>query len=47
MQIGVDALFGDDDIEKQKQYNDQVERFVKASAEGYEQTKNRLKQQNT
>lgn len=38
-QIGVDALFGDDDIEKQKQYNDQVERFVKASAEGYEQTK--------
>lgn len=39
VQIGVDALFGDDDIEKQKQYNDQVERFVKASAEGYEQTK--------
>ena len=38
-QMGVDALFGDDDIEKQKQYNDQVERFVKASAEGYEQTK--------
>lgn len=38
-QIGVDALFGDDDIEKQKQYNDQVERFVKASKEGYEQTK--------
>lgn len=37
--MGVDALFGDDDIEKQKQYNDQVERFVKASAEGYEQTK--------
>ena len=26
-------------IEKQKQYNDQVERFVKASKEGYEQTK--------
>lgn len=46
-QMGVDALFGDDDIEKQKQYNDQVERFVKASAEGYEQAKNRLKQQNT
>lgn len=38
-QMGVDALFGDDDIEKQKQYNDQVERFVKASKEGYEQTK--------
>lgn len=38
-QMGVDALFGDDDIEKQKQYNEQVERFVKASAEGYEQTK--------
>lgn len=38
-QMGVDALFGDEDIEKQKQYNDQVERFVKASAEGYEQTK--------
>lgn len=38
-QMGVDALFGDDDIEKQKQYNNQVERFVKASAEGYEQTK--------
>lgn len=38
-QMGVDALFGDDDIEKQKQYNDQVERFVKASAEAYEQTK--------
>ena len=38
-QMGVDALFGDDDIEKQKKYNDQVERFVKASAEGYEQTK--------
>lgn len=38
-QMGVDALFGDDDIEKQKQYNDQVERFVKASAEGYEQAK--------
>lgn len=38
-QMGVDALFGDDDIEKQKQYNDQVERFIKASAEGYEQTK--------
>lgn len=38
-QMGVDALFGDDDIEKQKQYNDQIERFVKASAEGYEQTK--------
>lgn len=38
-QMAVDALFGDDDIEKQKQYNDQVERFVKASAEGYEQTK--------
>lgn len=38
-QMGVDALFGDDDIEKQKQYNDQVERFVKASAKGYEQTK--------
>lgn len=38
-QMVVDALFGDDDIEKQKQYNDQVERFVKASAEGYEQTK--------
>lgn len=38
-QMGFDALFGDDDIEKQKQYNDQVERFVKASAEGYEQTK--------
>lgn len=38
-QMGVDVLFGDDDIEKQKQYNDQVERFVKASAEGYEQTK--------
>ena len=38
-QMGVDALFGDDDIEKQKHYNDQVERFVKASAEGYEQTK--------
>lgn len=37
--MGVDALFGDDDIEKQKQYNDQVERFVKASTEGYEQTK--------
>lgn len=38
-QMGVDALFGDEDIEKQKKYNDQVERFVKASAEGYEQTK--------
>lgn len=38
-QMGVEALFGDDDIEKQKQYNEQVERFVKASAEGYEQTK--------
>lgn len=38
-QMGVDALFGDDDIEKQKQYNDQVERFVKSSKEGYEQTK--------
>lgn len=38
-QMGVDALFGDDDIEKQKQYNEQVERFVKASAEGYEQAK--------
>ena len=38
-QMGVDALFGDDDIEKQKQYNDQVERFVKASKDGYEQTK--------
>lgn len=38
-QMGVDALFGDEDIEKQKQYNEQVERFVKASAEGYEQTK--------
>lgn len=38
-QMGVDALFGDDDIERQKQYNDQVERFVKASKEGYEQTK--------
>lgn len=38
-QMGVDALFGDDDIEKQKKYNEQVERFVKASAEGYEQTK--------
>ena len=38
-QMGVDALFGDDDIEKQKQYNDQVERFVKASKEGYEQAK--------
>ena len=38
-QMGVDALFGDGDIEKQKQYNEQVERFVKASAEGYEQTK--------
>lgn len=38
-QMGVDALFGDDDIEKQKKYNVQVERFVKASAEGYEQTK--------
>ena len=38
-QMGVDALFGDDDIEKQKQYNEQVERFVKASAQGYEQTK--------
>lgn len=38
-QMGVDSLFGDDDIEKQKQYNEQVERFVKASAEGYEQTK--------
>ncbi|MJP02035.1 hypothetical protein DN002_22565 [Salmonella enterica subsp. enterica] len=38
-QMGVDALFGDDDIDKLKQYNDQVERFVKASAEGYEQTK--------
>lgn len=38
-QMGVDSLFGDDDIEKQKQYNDQVERFVKASKEGYEQTK--------
>ena len=38
-QMGVDALFSDDDIEKQKQYNDLVEQFVKASAEGYEQTK--------
>lgn len=38
-QMGVDALFGDDDIEKQKQYNEQVERFVKASKEGYEQTR--------
>ncbi len=38
-QMGVDALFGDDDIEKQKLYNEQVERFVKASTEGYEQTK--------
>lgn len=38
-QMEFDALFGDDDIEKQKQYNEQVERFVKASAEGYEQTK--------
>lgn len=38
-QMGVDALFSDDDIERQKQYNEQVERFVKASAEGYEQTK--------
>lgn len=38
-QMGVDALLGDDDIEKQKQYNEQVERFVKASKEGYEQTR--------
>lgn len=42
-QMGVDALFGDDDIEKQKQYNEQVERFVKASKEGYEQTRKQAK----
>ncbi|EDG8890902.1 tape measure protein, partial [Salmonella enterica subsp. enterica serovar Typhi] len=39
VKMGIDALFGDDDIEKQKQYNDQVARFVKASKDGYEQTK--------